>query len=327
MKEFAVKLWKISESNNLVVVDELLSASHAFTFNGHKVEIRLPGRETYKEHDPDNSRIYLSSWKEIDGNKQPITWDVFDTHVLVYLPKQLALPEQLIQRSPNALDLLTQPQQELLDQTAEFLVKLADDAFDYWARVVRWKSMNSALGRPRIASSTIGPGPYLVDCETKKRIWVTGVRFTIHGLPAVNKEAWDAAQSVLMHGLVVPVHMDLFFDAMEHMKLGDYNRTVVDCAMACETFMRSLVSTNLLAPTAPEIRALLEEVNIRQIMKKAFPSLLTPEEKDIFATCTSELHRLFDYRNKIVHLGFLSEPNEDTCRSFVATTKKIVTLR
>jgi hypothetical protein len=119
----------------------------------------------------------------------------------------------------------------------------------------------------------------------------------------------------------------LKFDAEERISVGDYRRALMDLAMSCETFLRYKVLHSLPSKLKPAIVTHLEEANIRQYLTKFFPELLDKDEQRQFKKLKSNLHSLFDRRNKLVHLGKGDGVDEQLCLRFVKVTDELLSLR
>ena len=101
-----------------------------------------------------------------------------------------------------------------------------------------------------------------------------------------------------------PIFYDLLYSAMARLERGDLRLTIIDAAVAAETFMRKAVQAGLSAGLDASLEEYSEDTGIRQVVNTYFPKCLDTEQRDTFKkTIKSNLHKLFDDRNDIMHLG------------------------
>ena len=110
------------------------------------------------------------------------------------------------------------------------------------------------------------------------------------------------------------------FDAVEHIRLGDLQRAAVDMAVACECYLRTLVTNSLPIGLKKSLGDYVDDANIRIVFTKFIPDLLDDEERQHLKRIESRLHKLFDpetisfTRGKTGHLAsmivgsFLTRP-------------------
>jgi hypothetical protein len=117
------------------------------------------------------------------------------------------------------------------------------------------------------------------------------------------------------------------FDAVEHMKLGDFQRATVDMAVACEAYLRMLVSSSLPSDLNNSVREYLDEANIRRVLTKLVPEILSDQERQQLKHIQGRLHKLFDVRNDIVHIGPTQGLDSRDCQQFLEATKTLIGIR
>jgi hypothetical protein len=108
------------------------------------------------------------------------------------------------------------------------------------------------------------------------------------------------------------------FDAMEHFRLGDLQRSVVDAAVACESFMRAKVK-----PYLPNVT---DETNIRQVFNHFFPKILNAHEMRFLEGIRYILHQLFTARNSILHSGNKADLTSSECQKYLEVTQKLISI-
>jgi len=140
----------------------------------------------------------------------------------------------------------------------------------------------------------------------------------------VTQEMWAAVGASLQGGHTPPVYIDLMMDAAEHIKLDDFQRATVDMAIACETFLRMLVTKNLPDNIQFSVASYIDDANIRQVLEKFVPQMLDDTGKKDLGKIKIKLHSLFDTRNGIVHKGETAKLTRELCGNFLETTRKLL---
>jgi hypothetical protein len=302
--------WNRFLTRNFAVVPELLGRSHEFQFHQGAISIELPTRSGGEE------RVKLLSWRQDTG--RPTRFWIKSVDVLVRLQTQVNVPEQVLHQPPNAYDVLSQDQQNHLEKTAQTHGSLAEKGFDVWLKTLRWKSNNAFIGRPEVRGPESGWTTYLFDEATRHRFWAATQVIQASPGQAVTLAEWEETERALKSGTKSSVFYDLMLDAIEHFRLGDLQRSVVDAAVACESFMRVKVMQQLPSGLSNTVRRYIDEANIRQVLTRFYPDILNTDEAKILKAISSTLHQLFDARNTILHSGYKS----DLCQTSAANTSR-----
>jgi hypothetical protein len=310
--------WNRLLTRNFAVVPELLGRSHTFPFDQRTITIELPTIDELSQDPTREGRVDILSYREEASSTVPICLSVNSVDVLVQLPKQVHVPEQILHQPPNAYDVLSQDQQSHLEKLAETHGSIAEKAFDVWVRTLRWKSNNGSIGRPEVLGPRSGWTTYLLDETTRHRFWAATQIFKARSRMAVTLAEWNEAERVLGNGIRSPVFYDLMFDAMEHFRLGDLQRSVVDVAVACESFMRVKVK-----PYLPDVT---DETNIRQVLNHFFPKTLSTDETRLLESIRYILHQLFTARNSILHSGNKADLTSSECQKYLEATEKLISI-
>jgi hypothetical protein len=159
-----------------------------------------------------------------------------------------------------------------------------------------------------------------------KRVWSGPHSLTLPWLNPISVEEWERAADSLLRGEHSPLYFDLYFDGIEHCKVGEFQRSVVDFAVSSEVLMRSKVMGKLPNGLLQPIEEYVDEANIRIVMTKFFPWLLSDKGKGEFKRFSSQLHQLFDARNDILHSGHLPNLTEEQVEAFRVATKSLISL-
>jgi hypothetical protein len=318
--------WNRFITRNLVIVPEMLGLEHEFLLGQSKVRIKLPDNKDIPTSNAEHSRLLTFTYKIVDGNQVPTMFGVESVDVLVQLGKQVSIPEEMLTEPPNAYDLLSKEQQTQLDEMAQAHGDVAREAFDVWIRTLRWKSHIGVIGRPEIHGFESGWSTYLLNDETKTRLWRETQILTLPPGKPITLEEWNNAEEVLKLGERPPVYIDLMFDGMEHLDLGDFRRATVDFAVACEAFVRSKVLQQLPHALSEPIKRYIDETNIRYVLRHFFPETLSEDQKKILKRIDSALHQLFNARNDILHSGYKEGLTGSECQKYLNATQKLIAI-
>ena len=326
--KLTVASWNRFRTRYLAVQPDLVGAEHEFVYEACRVKIQLPSKKHLPKEPHEGELLTFDVEREVKGEMIPKYFWVHAVDVIVFIPEQVTVTGAILSQAPNAYDVVPNFQQEELNKVAEKYTFLSERAFDFWIRTLRWKCHDSRIGRPEISGNESGWGTYLTKQSTGQRIWNWSevILFEIQE-EAVTLDIWSDVHSALRSGINPPVFVELMFDAIEHMRLGDLQRATVDMAVACECYLRMLVSNNL-PPTVNEaIREYVDDANIRTVLTKFVPEFLNEVEREALEKIKSRLHKLFNARNDILHTGQLVELKLDDCGKFIEATEKLFIIR
>ena len=326
--DLSVGSWNRFITRDLPIDPDLVGATHEFTYENCKIKIQLPLKKALPTEPLEGELLTFDGYNEVEGKKIPIYIWVHAVDVATFTGERVTVTEAILNQAPNAYDIVPKAQQDQLDRVAKAHTSIAEKAFDLWLRILRWKCNNSAIGRPEISGHESGWGTYLITESAGQRIWVWSepIRWEI-GQEAITAEIWNDVNSALQSGMKPPVFVELMFDAIEHMKLNDLQRATVDMAVSCETYLRMLVSSSLPTSVNDSIREYVDDANIRSVLTKFVPEILNQKEKMQLKKIASTLHKLFDARNDIVHMGQTPKLKLLDCQQFLDATRKLLTLR
>ena len=324
--ELELFFWSRFRTRNFAVEPELLSRSHEFDFEQHKVSVTLPSTDDLSEKATQGEQVSVGCYREIDDQKIPLEFNVHTVDISIFLPNKLNFPAEILSRPPKAYDLFSENQRKSLDVQTERGGQVAERAYDLWIRILRWKCNNSRIGRPEIHGAETGWATYLIDQTTNKPVWASPAVFMVKGYKRVTVVEWDEVGKALEQGLKPPVFYDLMFDGEEHLNIGDLHRGVVDLAVACEDFMRNAVMQHLPKGLNNELRRYIDEAHIRQVLNYFFPEVLNEDGRKLLKKINSDLQKLFTARNDILHCGRMEDLTLNTCQKFLDVTRKLISI-
>ena len=326
MKKYQVKVksWNRFLIRNLAVKPEIMGNEHSFPFENSTVSIKIPSivqADRGKNHDE-----VASVGARLASNNEPLEFRIYKVDVEVLLPITVSLPKEVLNRNPNALDLLSNEKQKEFEKVAKQHQLVAEKAFEYWIRIVRWVCDDSRIGRNQVESFHSGWSTYLKDAESNVKFWIQGKVFYALGYKALGVDKWSEIQRKLSKGSQPPIYVEFKHDAEEHIKLGDYGRSLVDMAIACETFLRFTVLQRLPEELDSKLSSYIEEANISQYINNFFPEVIDEVTDRQFKKLKSDLFSLFERRNNLVHMGKDNGIDEKLCLKFFKVTQKLLSM-
>jgi hypothetical protein len=318
--------WSRFLTRDLIVSPELLGLACEFQFEKGQIRIEIPTADNLTDSEDNDSALKIFSYKVKNGRKIPVAIAVRFVDVLVCLNRKVNLPKEVLTRHPNPIALLSREQQKLLDELTTAHYDVASRAFDLWVKTLRWKSGKGAIGRPEVHGFESGWSTYLLDNTTKWRFWATPLTLSVILHKPVTLSEWNEAEKALQLGQKSPVYIDLMFDGIEQFKLGDLQRSVVDLAVACESYMRARVMQNLPGGLTNAVLNYIDEAPIQRVLDKFFAETLSDEQNRRLESIRSTLHQLFDARNDILHSGRKEDLSSADCKKYIEATKKLIAI-
>ena len=221
------------------------------------------------QHDED-ALATRGAWNGETG--EVIHYYVRMVDVVTQCPSEHELSDEVLERNPNATDLISKEAQVSLNATGlPMLGPIASSALEHWAALLRWVTGFHPICREARIGSASGWQTYLHDVESDRPVWTTGGTFVIRGVHAISPEEWQRVQQLASEGKEPPMHVVLLGDAQHCIDVGDYRRALVDLSVACEVYLRSLVINSLPFGVLEEVTRVIEEANINSVRLSPFP--------------------------------------------------------
>jgi hypothetical protein len=323
--------WSKFDTPNLEIPPGLLGQSHVFTFEDSEIVIMLPTAESLPKYDRPGGwvagkRLSLNTWNLKAGT---FLWViVHDANVVVSIPNRPSIPEAA-RTTPITHEFFSEEQAKHLDSLATQYSDLAYRAFDLWIRTLRWKADDYLIGTPDLSGlRATGARTEIREKDTLNRFWASGLHITVFAGKPVTVEVWNKVSEVLNAGESPPIFYDLLYSAMARLERGDLRRTIIDAAAAAETFMREAVQAGLSAGLDASLEEYSEDTTIRPVINKFFQKCLDAEQEDTYKKTIkkSNLHKLFDDRNDIMHKGQWERLTESRCQKLIKSVRELVSL-
>ena len=324
-QQVTIKSWNRFHTRNLVVDPEVLGKEHCFPFENSTISIRIPtAKQVDRGHGYDE---VASAGARQSIDNEPVEVVINKVDLEVSFPIRVLMSSEVLNRNANAYDLFSEKEQEQLNNIAEQHQLIAEKAFDYWIRIVRWVCDDSRIGREWVDDFHTGWSTYLIDTESETKVWIQSQMLSVVGYRRLNIEEWREIQFKLSAVSIPPIYVELKHDAEEHLNLGDYRRSLIDLVIACETFLRFTVLKGLPEELNPKLVAYIETANISQYVNQFFPEVINEAAKKEYQKLKSDLKSLFARRNKLVHMGNDSGINEELCLRFLRLTQELLSIK
>lgn len=314
-------------TTSLAVERKLLGRSHTVTVDKISVEISLPtvsdiptGREE------DGGKLAVVAARRRNNREFPTQFAVYRVEVKVVLPKTVRLPRGFVYNRQPIYRLFSKSHRKVFDSYGAKALLIAESAFDIWIGMLRYKCRNARIGRPPLGGVVEAAGE-LRDRKSNKYITNYNPPVLLTLPSAITGPKWKEIDRALKAGEKSPVHFELYFDGIFHQQLGDYQRAVIDYAVASELFIRTHLGVTLPQTLPKPIRNFIDKTSIFTVRDDFFPSILTSAQAKKFRTIKGDLKKLFETRNKIMHSGVVIGLTKTECERFRVATYELLTLR
>jgi hypothetical protein len=323
IEKVKIASWNRFKSEGLAIAPDLLGRTHHFDFEGRRVEVRLPREEHLNRGEGYDTLVECTTWFK---GHIPAYFHILRVDVLIDVSHEVELEEELLKHPPRREHLTTPSRAKFLDSTVEEHQSLAFRAFDYWIRVVRWKNDFWRIGQPEVYGYQSGWGTYLLVKGEEKHFWATGHTVPVPRTKAVAAEVWEAVQTALHEGLRPPTWFEFLYDAHQELEVGDKTGCILSLAIASETMFRRILEKQV--PPAekidPEFIETIAEMNVRTVMRhiKKF-SFWKNGEWEKYCNW-NEIHKIFDHRDKIMHVGYVGSVDTAALKKMVRSADKFI---
>jgi hypothetical protein len=321
MPEIATQTWNRFITRNLSVAADVMGSVHEFDFETFHVKVRLPKQEDAQRDEGFDEVARLTSWKA--STKEPLVYDVAKVDVNVLHTGLINVPEEALSNPPNQYEHFTDRQKNTVEDMCNRFSGIAERAFQYWVEILRWVSSNAMIGQPDISGFESGWSTYLMDVSTGHRVWGSSHTIVVHLQSEITKEYWKKAEEHLNNGDTLPLHLRFFHDAKASKRNGQYEKAIIELAMACEIYLRYQVFEFIPESTPQELKKYIEEANINKYVSQFFNSLVPESKRSAYKKIAKDISSLMSRRNSYVHMGELHDADERLCCRFIDTTEEL----
>jgi hypothetical protein len=317
-KEIEIKSWDIFISNGLSVIPTLLGRWHIFKTNGHIINIAIPDKEAGIRRKVIHCHSYRSETLE------PLSYDIQEVKVEVIIPKKIVVPEDMLVKNNNQYELLSEQERNEIEAYTLEHKKIAEKAFLYWLRVLRWICDDYRIGENVVQSFRSGWATHLSEVNTNKDIWSAQQVIYVNGFSLIDENIWVNAQKLLASEAIPPIHIEHKHEAERLISYGDYRQAIINMAIACETFLRTFISNRLPSNLNQNVINYIEKANINEYHRKFFPSMLDASVYTDYESIKSDINGLFELRNRIMHHGLSEQIDETIMNKYMVATEKLL---
>ena len=322
--------WSRFLTRNLLVSSRVLGKRHEFKFEKHNVEVALPNpdiaevaEEPSMLSQAEKYRVAIAG-RSTDDQNMPTRIAIESADIVIQLPMKVEIDLRMLETPPNRPEFAGEEQVQELNALSEEYSNLASRAFEYWLRVMRWKSEDPTIGRPAIRGFESGWSTYLVSPKSRTRFWAGPLAFDIVVKDPIDIRTWNEVEKALNQSLEPPLYYNYLFDSIEHSKTDDLPQAVVELSTSSELFIRTKTMQAVSIDLLPVMRDYLDEANIRFVMRKFFLELLSKKGAKYFKRISSSLHALFNDRNTILHSGRKEDLSRDEFLRYLDATRKLI---
>lgn len=305
----------------LVIRSEVATQTHSFTFRGFRVEVAFPSTNPYEDVD----RFEHGSWSRAPYFLQDPERTLEMPAFMVVKVMESIPPHVLVQGAednPNWWEVIDGS--ELRRQNVRYQ-EAAEQAFEYWLRVIRWVMGSSKVGRIGHTYSVRRWAAPLHNEATGEAVTSGYGTFVMSGHPTIDDHVWQQAKSFLQQGLEPTAGMDYYFEGRYLLWAGDYRRAVIDLAIAAESHVKTEVKRVLPSDIHTKLAREIFRLSSSKYFEELFPAVLPVDNLDAYNEIRTTLKRLADARNRVLH-GATADLDAGSCRQFADAVEVLLTL-
>lgn len=290
---------------DLVVVAELLGAAHKFVFEDRNVSVSI-SRKFYFQNDEksDIAHEKIARCVVRRGNQcLEVSINLIFVTVELLENDGIVVDEAMVKSEENANALFWgKNSQEDFRKAGRKISNIACRAFDFWCRILRWKTSCHLFGSPTEGYEAHPGWRYIASSDPLKHVASFNDTIVITQLPAVSVEAWSAVQEALDASRQPPIWIDFWHEAMRRHSAGDLRGAILDGAVSLESFLRHklLQALDPLPEEDTAIRKRIENWNMTDVLSN-LGKVSTLRALEIDADATKRMRKTFDTRNSLMH--------------------------
>jgi len=319
-----IKLYSIAKVGitNFSILPEVMGAKAYFVYDGYEITILLPS-----EYEDERATVT----KRLADNGAATRVEISSLDIQVKNPGKITVPVEMLNSNCNAYDLADESLTEELESRIFKYQHIVNEAINVWLRCLRWKRNDWRVGRngSNVGQYVDASQVNLINRESDEKIWHGPLHYTLPGCAAISRECWNATESLLKNNETSPVYYDLLFDSEAHLNDGEIKRALVEVAMAAEIFIRTIVENRIPEDLNRKIKDYVDRVSIRTVFESFLTEHLDSSQREILfkddERLRSNILRLFNDRNTIMHSGVIDSLDRGLCSAYISDVKKIFT--
>ncbi len=120
------------------------------------------------------------------------------------------------------------------------------------------------------------------------------------------------------------MYMKLKFDAQESMEIGNYERAIIELAMACEIYVKRSHSIYLPRDQLDEeVIKYIQKASISLYLKFFFKKIIIEKEKPKFEKVKDMILKLMEDRNSYMHRGVIENVTLEKSKNYLSAVEDL----
>lgn len=310
--------------SNFSVEESLLGRRHKFEFGGKRIAIRLPTKKEIGRYGPESEICVgrLESHKPGPrGGLKEAKYKLFEAKLSIQMIEVFNVPKKLPPEAVTPYEAMNEGEQESLLEALQDYGPIANHAFRYWLRVLRWKTGLGLLGREISEDYDRQHDSNTIDPRSGESFGYGYGYFLVPARQLVTRDHWNECRKSLRKKTEPPVWVDWILDGELLEANGNIRGAAANYAIACESFLLSAFFAEIPKTLDDDVLNIIE----RQVYGRA---VLEGFAKSRFAHMGSRdwkrIHELFNIRNDIFHIGSSSGVTSSNCSKLRQAVHKLI---
>lgn len=330
MKKIYARSWMRYLTPKLGVKSELMGTRHEFTFDGYEIKVILPTKDQADRKDGHDEVARANAWK-IDAPEDPFEFKIFQVDVEVNLNEKILVPEGATDFMKVDIRVFDNDpiNKENISNIAKKYAVISNKAFQYWLDLLCWSTNYPFFGKQeQIQSNSSGWGIYLQDMQTGNNVFNLHDPILISLTPVVTEAEWKLTQDRLASNIELPMYMKFKFDAQEWMRIGNYERAIIELALACEIYVRYSFFDYLPKDQLyDEVIKYIERANISLYLQHFFKKIIVDKERTKFTEVKNVILKLMEERNSYMHMGFMKHATPEMSKKYLSAVEDLFAIQ
>lgn len=216
---------------------------------------------------------------------------------------------------------LQEREKERLHKAIREYGPIANKAFRYWLRVLRWKTGLGLLGRNISEDYDSQHGANTSDPRTGKSFGYGYGHMFVQARQQVRREQWSECHKLLKKRVEPPVWIDWLLDGELLEANGNFRGASANYAIACESYLLSAFFAEFPDTLGDNVLNIVQrQVHGRAVLEGFAKSRFTHmRSKD-----WKRIHELFNIRNDVFHVGSSSGATASNCPKLRQAVHKLI---
>ena len=292
-----------------------LGKQHSFRFAGHECAVLLPATEkvsTFGQARREESLV------DAPEDVEHTWYGVYEVEVFVYLPEPIESTED--ESTFNTPEIANS---EWGRNVRINVPPLIAGAFEYWLKTIRCTALSSSIRYSTDSYSSFVGGFRVYRTTDQKLYSGYGGTAYFQGSVKISVTEWDNIQELFDSGYKPVLWLDYLTDGMHRLHDDDLSGAIVSTVIACETVIRALFWQAVPEIANQAARQVIDNASIQTLLAN-IDKLTGVPKADWKAAGKSDLHKIFDARNALVHRGDTANLNKAAVSRLLNSAKNFV---